>query len=55
MSKSQKPIEKNDKFDFNNKDLKIWLSANYPKSIIFEFERGNLPYYIFETYLQSLK
>lgn len=51
----KKPIEKNDKFDFNNKDLKIWLSANYPKSIIFEFERGNLPYYIFETYLQAIK
>lgn len=50
----KKPIKKNDKFSFNNNDLKTWLSSNYPKSIIFEFERGNLPYYIFETYLKSI-
>jgi len=37
---------------FNNKDLRAWLVSNYPPSLVFEFDRGNLPYQVFSIYLE---
>ena len=38
---------------FNNKALRSWLVINFP-SCVFEYDRGNLPYYFFDGYLKTL-
>jgi len=40
---------------FNNEKLRLWLVENYPPAVVFEFDRGNLPFQLMGLYLQSIE
>lgn len=40
---------------FNNEKLRLWLVQNYPAAVVFEFDRGNLPFQLMGLYLQSIE